>query len=344
MFRFRHFALTTLWITVACISAFSQTTGRIAGLVMDIEGKPISQAKMSLYLISRNITKVIYTDSKGLFIQAGLEPSEFEITVSAIGFDTAVARKKVDLGDTTKFNVTLYRAGSSPKVSAEESAAAEKYNTTPNDPGLKLDGEARDLFNNAIPLYKEKQYKEASSLFIKSYEAMEQALVLIKDEESRKESLSLVPKILKALGLSLYSSGEKDKAIPYLLKVTEQNPTNASNADIIEVLIRYYSESNNKENTLKYQALLVKLVGPRPELTYNEAVTNFNNGSNKKARENIKLTLEANSKFSEAYWLLGMIEYSDGNTAGAKSNFLKYLELEPNGRYAKEVRQELKNF
>ena len=95
-------------------------------------------------------------------------------------------------------------------------------------------------------------------------------------------------------------------------------------------------------NEAKYRAMLEKLTGPNPDITYNRAVEAFNAGKNKEAREQVDATLRINPKHAEAHYLLALLDLGDGHMAPARAALLKYLELAPNGKKAGEVKEILK--
>lgn len=86
---------------------------------------------------------------------------------------------------------------------------------------------------------------------------------------------------------------------------------------------------------------------------YNMGVTFVNAGQHKAAIEPLRKTIEANPKNAAAYYWLGICLYSTAEykieegqvktilLPGTVEAFEKYLELEPNGQYAEQARQNL---
>ncbi len=339
------------------VGTLSAQTGRILGKVINSKGEPIPKAKLVLRLASRNLSKSIYADDKGNFFQVGLEPQLFEITTTAEGYQPTREQVKIDLAEAVQINITLYRSDEARPAALggvrygatanrdiqneafvkEEDAASSNF----SDPAMKLDAESREFFNQALPFYKMKDFKGALDLFAKAYKGMSTSLQSIKDEEAKKELASLIPKVKKAYAISLFNTGDTKEGVALLAEIANSEPDNKSNADIFDMLVRHYESVKDNTNAAKYLVSLEKAVGPRSDLAYNDAVAAFNDGKSAEARIKVLKTISADPSFAEAYWLLGMIEYGNGNIPAAKNNFKKYLSLEPNGKYAKDIKQEL---
>jgi tetratricopeptide (TPR) repeat protein len=328
--------LVGLLIPAASVSLFADTTGRIGGVVVDKAGKPVPGAKLTLKRTDRNWSKEIIADAKGAIFQVGLDPVEYEMTVSAPGFQDLKGKDKIPLGDTLKKTFTLYKPGEAPAgtpgAPAPEAPVA--------DPALKLDAESRDAFNAALPLYNEKKYAEALAPFEKAYKGMTEAMATVKDETAKKEIETILPSVEKAYGNTLFQVGKKEEALPLLLKVVERDPKNLS---ALSSLVNIYQGKKDKENEKKYQAMVDEIAGPRPENAYNAGVEAFNAGKMREAKANIMKAIEVDPKFADSYYMLGLIEANANNLGACKAALRKYLELAPSGKKAGEVREMLKS-
>ncbi|MFM8234452.1 MAG: carboxypeptidase regulatory-like domain-containing protein [Holophagaceae bacterium] len=335
---------------------FSQT-GRILGKVINSKGERVPKAKLVLRLASRNLSKTIVADDKGNFFQVGLEPQLFEITTTADGYQPTREQVKIDLSEPVQIDIKLYRLGEERPsemggvrygATAVRDVQNEAFvkdedagSAAISDPAMKLDAESRELFNLGLPFYKEKNYKAAVELFSKAYQGMNSAVESMKEESAKNELLTLLPKVKKAYAISLYNAGSTKEGAVLLAEIADSNTDNKSNADIFDMLVRHYESLKDNNNAAKYRAALEKAVGPRSDLAYNDAVAAFNEGRSSEARAKVLKAISADPNFAEAYWLLGMIEYGSGNIGAAKTHFKKYLALEPNGKYAKDIKQEL---
>ena len=67
----------------------------------------------------------------------------------------------------------------------------------------------------------------------------------------------------------------------------------------------------------------------------------FDKGEFKAAKIELKNAIQIDPKFAESYYLLGMVEYGNMNLKACKESLVKYLELDPKGRKAAEVKEML---
>jgi tetratricopeptide (TPR) repeat protein len=84
-----------------------------------------------------------------------------------------------------------------------------------------------------------------------------------------------------------------------------------------------------------------KIEGPQAGNSFNRAVDLYNAGDLSGAKPHLKKAIEIDPKFPDSYYLIAICEFADGNLAAAKTNLQKYLELAPNGKYAKDVKDYL---
>ena len=84
------------------------------------------------------------------------------------------------------------------------------------------------------------------------------------------------------------------------------------------------------------------LLGPRPELAYNEAVNAVNKEQFKAAKEHLTKAIALDPNFADSYYLMGIVEFSLNNPKAARASFLKYQEKAPNGSKKAEVKEFLK--
>ena len=247
-----------LMLPVLCLSVQAEQTGRISGKVLNKEGKPIPGAKVNLKRTDRAWTKDLTPDKNGNFLQVGLEPKEFEMTVSAPGFVDYKEIIKIPLADVLVKNITLL-------TPAEARAAAPAGGTqaAPDDPGAALDAEGRDAFNAAIPLYNEGKYEEALPHVDKAYKTLTDALTKLKDETAKAELAPELLKIERVLGICIAQAGaKKEEAEPYLLKALERNPKDER---VIAGLIETSKAKADKAAEQKYTAMLEAIQGPNPD-------------------------------------------------------------------------------
>lgn len=332
--------ITAIMIPAVCLTLAADSTGRIGGKITNKEGKPVAGAIITLSRSDINWTKDLKADEKGGYLQVGLEPKDFTFSVSAPGYQTQKQAVKVKLGDITVVNIVLLTA-------QQASEEALKANLASLPPGEGKSMSASASFNAAVELYNAQKYAEAVPLVTSAYADFKEALATLKEGESRTGIEKNLPTVERVLGISLFEAGKADpaqkdqmlKAEPYLANAYKRSPKDQR---VLMALLEIAKVKNDAEGIKTYQAALDAVVGPRPELAYNDGVAAFNAGKYKDAKAFVTKAISLDPKFADSYWLLGVVEFSLENTKGAKEAFKKYMEIAPTGKKAGEVKEFLK--
>lgn len=341
--------MKTATLTLAALVAFTaqagDSTGRITGKVRNKAGQPVPDAVIVLVQKDINQRREIKVRADGSFIQVGLNPKEFEMTVSAPGYQDFKERIKIMLADALVKDIVLYKAGeAAPGPEGPGKAVVVE------DPGAGPYNAAVEAFGQAAAEYKDRKYNEALPLLEVAYQSAQESIALAKNAELKadaEKALILIerPYAVAMAEVGLARESKRDllpKATPILEKIvlagSVDGKANPKEGHLISLLAKIGKVNGNKDMEKKYQTMLDVIVGPQPELPYNEGVNAFNAGNNKAAREHVMKAIDVDPKFAESYWLLGILDYADGKVAAAKANFKKYLELAPSGAKAGDVR------
>ncbi|HJV90896.1 MAG TPA: carboxypeptidase regulatory-like domain-containing protein [Holophagaceae bacterium] len=309
----------------------AQNVGRITGKITNKEGQPIAGAKITLKRRDMNWTKVLTTDAKGVYSQAGLDPKEYDLTVSADGYATKTFNAvRVPIAETVTKNIEMALPGT---------VAPEGGQPVPTDESVKLEVEGLNLFNENLELYKQGRYAEAMAPFETAYQSLKTSLDKTTDAAAKADLQPKVDLVERVLGLTYFQVGKKDQAEPLLVKAVERK---ADDQNALIALVDIYKSKKDAANETKYKAMLEKLTGPNPDTAYNKGVEAFNAGHTKEAREQVDETLRIDPKYADAYYLLGLLELGDGRMGPGRVAFQKYLELAPTGKKAGEVKEILK--
>lgn len=320
-----------LILTLAVLPVAAESTGRISGKILSKDGKPIPNAKIVLKRIDTNWAKELKIDAKGNFLQVGLEPKLYDLVASADGFTSFVDKIKIPLADVLVEDITL--------LTPAEAAKAGGKTVAVEDPGASLDAAGSDAFNQAVELFNEKKYTEAMPLVELAYQSLKESAEKTKDEKAKAETMQKLITVERTYAVTMFEVGNNseskrellEKAKPLLEKALAGN---AKDTRAIDALLKIAKSQKDKEAEKKYQALLDAIIGPRPEIAYNDGVNQYNAGHMREAKEHFLKAIEMDPKFPDSYFLLGMVEYNNGNLKGTKANLLKYLELAPKGKDA----------
>lgn len=192
----------TLLVTLTLTAGWAQFQGRITGRVLDPEGKPLEKAEVSI--VSQKTASMHYdlrTDKQGRFLQIGLMPGYYVMTVKKEGFAPYSQEIHVGVAGEAVYELTL---------KSVEAALEKTYS------------EADKLFLKASKLYADQRFPEAAS-------AYEQAVEL--DPSNWRYLLNL--------GLSYKKANKPEEALAAFRKAVELNPESYStNKETGEALAR----------------------------------------------------------------------------------------------------------
>jgi tetratricopeptide (TPR) repeat protein len=118
---------------------------------------------------------------------------------------------------------------------------------------------------------------------------------------------------------------------------TKALAVDADDADLNALVAQAYRKTGNAAKAAEYS----KNAPKDAKAIFNEAAKYINAGNADKAEPLLKEAIEADPKFANAYYELGMIYAGQSKNAEAKKNLSKYLELEPNGKDAATAKEML---
>ena len=315
------------------LSLVAQTTGSIQGTVLDSKGKPITGAKVVVSKVDITWVKELKVSTDGKFFQIGFVPGEYEITVSAPGFNGIQEKERIGLGLVLQKKYVLLTPGE-----------AAKSGNAGADPSAVAGALGLESFNQAVGLFNEKKHFEALPLFEEALARLEESLAKSTAEAERGDIQKTIQTIERPFGFSLVEVGKKDearrfelytKAESMIIKTIDRNP---KDQNALLYMLEIASTKNDLDAVKKYQAALDAILGPRPELAYNQGVELYNAGKLAEAKPFFLKSLGVKADFADAYYLLAMCEFSENNLKGTKANLQKYIELAPTGKHAAEVK------
>ena len=330
--------MLALVLPAICLTLAAETSGRINFTVKTSAGVPIKDAKVQMDRVGITWSKSLLTNDKGVVVQVGLEPKDFNFTVTAPGYQPVTFMEKVPLAEVLTKTITL--------LTPEEARHAAKASGQPvaADPNEAKEAAGSEAYNQAIALYKEQKFDEALPLMEVAVTNLQQAAANMKDPDGKAKLEANLPMVERVYGLVLAEVGKTDpakatKAEPILLKALERNP---KDQNVVAALLQVAAAKQDTAMTEKYQAVMDALIGPRPELAYNEAVAKQTAGDNEGAKKALLKAIKIDPKFTDSYYLMGVVEYGLGNFKAAKESLKKYLVVAPSGKHVQDVKDFLK--
>ena len=183
--------IVALLLFVSAAASWAQYQGRITGRVLDPSGNPVDKAEVTL--VSQRTSAIRYeskTDKEGRFVQVGLMPGYYMLSVKKAGF--APGSKEIKVGIAAEESVEI-------ALKTVEAEAEKTYSA------------ADKSFLKGNKLYAEQKYGEAVS-------AYEEAIGL--DPGNWGYRLNM--------GLALKKAGRPDEALAAFRKAVEINPESYS--------------------------------------------------------------------------------------------------------------------
>jgi tetratricopeptide (TPR) repeat protein len=300
-----RFALASLAALSIALPALAQSTGMIRGTIKDEKGQPVEGAKVTIEAVGgSNRHYETKTGKKGDYIQIGLMPGAYRVTVEKEKVGTGMMQVNVRVSTPAEVNLTLGGGAAGPAGVAE----------------------LRKAFEDGVNASKAGNFDDAVAAFAKAAEispkcpdcyynmgyAYSQKKDYAKAEESYKKAIEMKPDYPEAYsGLAnIYNAQRKfDDAAAASAKAAELSG-GAPGA----------------------------LAGGNADALFNQGVILWNAGKIADAKKQFEAAVAANPSHAEAHYQLGMALVNEGNLSGAAAEFDKYLELAPNGPNAAQAK------
>ena len=308
-------AVLALGVAFAAAPAAAQS-GSIRGKVVDTQGNPVEGAKVSIQDIEISGKSLeTKTNKKGEYLQVGLQPGRYKITVSK-GDLTTSKETQVHL-DMGVLDFTLAPSQGSGQMSKEEAAkqkAKLEAMTAAFKEGVDLVNQGKD--DEAIAKFQEviasapncaECYSNIGTVQVRQKKFDEA-------EQSYKKAIEIKP----------------DFADPYAGLATvynaEKQPEQALEA------------SNKAAEPSGAAAGAAGTGGGSASAVFNQGVILWNAGKIPEAQTQFEQAVKLDPNLAEAHYWLGMAMVNAGKTADAKAHFETYLKLAPTGQYAETAK------
>jgi len=292
-------AAIALFILMSSGSAWSQYQGKIAGRVLDPEGKPVEKAEVAIVSQkSSNLRYDLKTDKDGRFIQVGITPGYYMVTVKKSGFAPGSKEVHVGVADQQEVEIAL----KSIAAEAEKSYSA-----------------ADKAFLKGNKLYAEQKYAEAAAAY--------------------GEAIGLDPAnwgYHLNLGLALKKSGKAEDSLASFRKAAELNPDSYSaNKEAGEALAKAGQHAEAKT----FYEKAAGLSPDDPDAQYNLGVCEVNLGESEAALPRFQKAVDLKPEYADAYYQMATILIGQNKVPEAKAALEKFLVMAPEHEKAAIARQ-----
>jgi Flp pilus assembly protein TadD len=306
----RTLAICAMVLGLAAIAVpASAQTGMVKGKVVDAEKKPVEGAKVTLQQVDNNSKFELKTKKNGEYMQIGLPPGQYKITVEKDG-PTSTNTTRISL-DMTELDFTLTKGGSGEGMSKEDAAKA----------AAKVAG-IKAAYAEAATLSNAGKYDEAIAKF--------------------NEVLKDVPKCPECyIGIGASNAAKKDYAASEAAykKAIELDP---NMVDAYNGLATIYNDQKKftEAQAMSAEGMKRATAGGASggaDSMYNAGVISWNANDFPKAQEQFGAAVAANPNHAEAHFMLGRVYLNLGKLPEAAKEFEAYTKIAPNGPNAKEA-------
>ena len=292
----------------------------VRGRVVDGTGKPVADAVVTFVAQFVQLSRNAKTDGKGEFLMVGLPSGQYAITATKEGVGTDKITAGVTQGQNAPLSLTLRPAapaGATVAPAGESGADAKAAAALQALAKVGSDHLNAGRFDEAITAYTEVTTKAptCSDCFLN-------------------------------LGIAHANKKEWAQAEAALKKATELKPENPQAytqlASVYNQQRKFDLAAEASANAAKYSAGAAGATGGgNAEALYNQGVALFNGAKFTEAKAAFEGAVKADPKLALAHYQLGMTALNLGDFNLAVSSLETYLQLEPNGAKAAEVKASL---
>ena len=297
--------LTLAVLLAPSTSVLAQSVVR--GKVTDGQGKPVEGATIVFDAEGANRKTQTKTNKQGEFLQVGLQSGAYKVTASKEGVGSQTLPSNVRQGENNPLSFTISQASSVPAADKQAAAAVQaSANAAVDAMKAGRHDEAIEKFNEVIaksPTCSDCYYNIGVAHTAKQQYA--------EAEAAFKKTIELKP-----------DSGEAYTGL----------------ANIYNAQKKYDLAAEASAKAAQYA---VATGGGGAETSYNQGVINFNAGKFAEAKTQFEAAVKADPKMAVAQYQLGMTALNLGLIPDAVAALEAYLQIEPSGPKAAEVKTAL---
>jgi len=309
-----------LLVSFAATPALAQSLTR--GKVVDSTGKPVPDTVVTFVAQFVNLSRTAKTDAKGEYLIIGLPSGQFVVTATKEGVGTDKLTQTIKQGQNEPLMFTLKvaaPAGGGGSVVGPAGESAEAKAAAKVLQGLAKAGS--DALNAG-------NYDEAITAYTD---------VVTKSPTCGDCYFNL--------GMAYSAKKQFPEAEAAFKKAIEIKPDNGRAhtqlAAVYNQQRKFDLASQESVLATKYSGAGDPAAGGNAEALYNEGVTLFNGGKFTEAKTAFEGATKADPKMALAHYQLGMTALNLGDFNLAVSSLETYLQLDPSGPKAAEVKASL---
>jgi TolA-binding protein len=297
-----------LFSVAGALAQAGRGIARLAGVVLDQDGKPIASATVVIAFVKEeNVKKETTSNQNGEWGFIGLGTGDWLITASKAGFEPVSQSCYVSqLEKNPKVTIILKRIAKGSDIIQDESSFA--------------------LLDEANQYYKDNKYVAALALY--------------------QEFLDKNPKAYQVnlnIGDCYREKEDYENAVKSynnLIELAKEDPTMGKEmtAKALAAIGLCYLRQNNLEEAQKYFRQSLDTSPQDENLAYNVGEIYFSNKKIDEALTYFELASKIKPDWPDSYFKLGYVYLNKGDMAKALEYFNKFLELEPNTERSAQVR------
>jgi Tfp pilus assembly protein PilF len=303
---FRGVLALAVLLTMSVAPALAQSIVR--GKVLDANNKPVDGATVTFEAEGSNRKAETKSNKNGEFLQVGLQSGQWKVTAKKDGVGAQMLPATVSQGRPSE--LTFHISPTSGLSTADKAAAA----------ALQADAQA------AVDAMKAGRNDEA----IEKFNAIVTKIPTCSD-------------CYYNLAVAYSNKQQYTEAEGAYKKTIELKP---DSAEAYTGLANLYNAQKKFDLASEASAKAAQLSAGTPggggaEASYNQGVILFNSGKFAEAKTQFEAATKADGTYAPAYYQLGMTSLNLGQIPDAVAALEKYLQLDPNGPRAAEVKSSL---
>ncbi len=338
--------------------------GRASGRVVTEAGEPVEGATVTLVQLSTNTgPEPVTSNQKGRWAAAGLGGGTWKVVIEAQGYKISEGSLSVnEFQANPPIEITLfanpyasidvgdqqYEAGNWAAARTEYEKAASGLEPGPAARLRARIGDtyyqegnlaaARAEYEKALPYIAPGEQAHIRLQLANSYQSeesyararaeYEKALPLLTPEGQVQVMMSI------ARGQDL--EGKRGDAIGTLEKANELSP---GNPQVLQLLADLLTREGREEEARAYLDQLPEDAELPTDMVLNIGIRLFNEGETDKAFEYFDRAVREKPDLAESYYYRGLVQLGRGENEGARADFEKLLELDPESSHADEVKE-----